>query len=77
MIAPGDHKARPETDYRRHMRALEECARKLEEMDLDPEEALAICREAEDHYQEVDRLLTTVEREVDDIQGNRSAHDGE
>lgn len=68
MIAPGEQKARPETDYRRHMRALEECARKLEGMDLDPQEALAVCREAEEHYGAVDRLLSEVERDVDEIQ---------
>lgn len=67
MIVPGEQNARPETEYRRHMRALEECARKLEETDLDPQEALAVCREAEEHYAALDRLLTGVERDVDEM----------
>lgn len=62
-----EQKPQPVTEYRLHMRALEECARTLEAMDLDPQEALAVCREAEEHYRAVDRLLAEVEREVDEL----------
>lgn len=70
MIVPSEQKIQSETEYRRHVRALEECARRLEEMDLDPQEALAIFREAEAHYRAVDLLLKEVEREVDELQLN-------
>jgi exonuclease VII small subunit len=73
MIAPVELNGSGETEYRRHMRALEECARKLESMDLDPQEALGVCRAAEEHYAAVDRLLAEVEREVDEIQAARGA----
>lgn len=77
MIARNDQNGRPETEYRRHMRSLEDCARRLESMDLDPQEALAVCREAEEHYRAVDRLLTEVEREVDGLRGDRRTSTGD
>jgi exonuclease VII small subunit len=73
MIARGEQNEGSETDYRRHMRALEECARKLEAMDLDPQEALAVCRQAEEHYMAVDRLLTEVEQEIDEMRAGRTS----
>ena len=77
MIAPGEQNAPRETDYRRHMRALEECARKLENMDLDPPEALAVCRQADEHYTAVDRILTGVERELDELRRDRTSRAGD
>jgi len=73
MIAPSEKKASAETEYRRHMRALEECARKLESLELDPQEALAICRAAEEHYRAVDLLLSAVEHEIDQLRAESEA----
>lgn len=61
---PGDPS---ESEYRRHMRALEECATRLENGGLDPQEALETYREAQTHHQAVDRMLAAVEAEVSRI----------
>ena len=59
---------REESDYQRHMRALEACADRLEDGALDPQEALAVYRQAQEHYKAVDEILRTVEDEIDRIQ---------
>lgn len=56
-----------QTEYRQHMNRLEELAEILERNDLDPEEALAAFREADQHYRAVDTILTRVEREIEDL----------
>lgn len=64
---------RAPTEYRRHITALEACARKLERGDLDPQEALDVYREAEEHYQAADAVLREVEHEFTRIQREREA----
>ena len=54
-----------ECEYDRHKRGLEECNRRMERMDLNPFKALAVLREAEEHYSALIRMLTSVEREVE------------
>lgn len=56
-----------QTEYRRHMNALETLAETLERDDLDPEQALAAFREADEHYRAVDAVLSRVEREIEDL----------
>ncbi len=58
----------PVTEFGTHMAALEGLRRELESGDLDPTEALERCREAEAHYRAVDAILTSVEREIEDLQ---------
>ena len=50
------------------MAALERLRRELESGDLDPVEALERCRQAKEHYRAVDSILTSVERELDELQ---------
>jgi exonuclease VII small subunit len=64
MTTPDSNGRPTNTDYRRHTRALEVCAQRLERGDLDPQEALEVYREAEEHYQAADRILRDVERAI-------------
>lgn len=68
---------RPESEYQRHMRGLEECANQLEDGTLDPQEALAVYRQAQEHYQAVDEILGSVEDEIDRIQKDRGRSEDE
>ena len=61
----------PESEYRHHMQGLEACATRLEDGSLDPQEALAVYREAQEHYRAVDKILSSVEHEIDLIQKDR------
>jgi exonuclease VII small subunit len=58
-----DHRS----EYRRHMEALDALARRLEQDDLDPDEAVGVCRTAEAHYEALDRILSHAEGELADI----------
>lgn len=62
-------RGRTDSEYQRHMRALEECATRLEGGGLDPQEALDTYREAQTHYEAVDRILAAVEDEISEIRG--------
>jgi len=64
---------RDPTQYRRHIEALEECARRLEQADLDPSAALDLYRQAEGHYLAADSILRDVEAEVTRIQRERDS----
>lgn len=76
MIAERESE-RAESDYQRHMRELEECATRLEDAALDPQEALAVYRQAQEHYQAVDAILGSVEDEIERIQKDRErSNDG-
>jgi exonuclease VII small subunit len=51
-----------------HMAALERLRKSLERGDLDPMEALAMCRLADAHYEAVDVILARVETEIEQMQ---------
>jgi exonuclease VII small subunit len=71
-IATGNGRQAQPTEFSIHMEALERLRRRLEGGDLDPLEALALCREAEEHYQAIDAILTRAEREIELLQENGS-----
>ena len=62
----------PETEYRRHLRALEDLAQQLERKDLDPEEALDVHRRAMEHHAELERILSRVEEAVGELETSGS-----
>lgn len=70
MITPAGNGPLPAAnDFAHHMAELDRLRRELESGELDPTEALARCKQAETHYRAVDRILTSVERELADMQG--------
>lgn len=69
MITTTTNKKRERpSEFGSHMAALEALRTELESGDLDPVEALAVCRRAEEHYRAVEAILTRVEREIEKMQ---------
>lgn len=70
MIMPPEHSSQgTAVTFGEHMAALERLRKLLERGDLDPVEALAMCREADAHYRAVDVILARVETEIEHMQG--------
>ena len=51
-------------DFRGHMDALQALATRIESGTLDPEEALAVCREADVHFKAAEAILDGVEKDL-------------
>jgi len=58
-----------ESEYRKHLRALEHAAAQLERGDLDPEQALEVYRDALRRYEAATAILNTVAEEFRKVEG--------
>lgn len=58
-----------DSEYRKHLRALEHGAAQLERGDLDPEQALEVYREALRRYEAALTILNTVAEEFRRVDG--------